>query len=109
MSETGNRVSRTVPALLTLSGLLAAFGVASCCAIPLFLATLGVGSAWLAGIGLYAAFHRPVFLAAAAIGLLGGGAVLIWQRRRISPLNAGLTSICLLLGLVLLYCGYTYA
>lgn len=51
---------------LTVGGLVAAFGVASCCALPFLLATAGVGAAWLGGIALLAAPHRPFLVAAAA-------------------------------------------
>ena len=45
-------------ALLTLSGIGAAFGVAACCALPIMLATAGIGTAWLAGIASVTAPHR---------------------------------------------------
>lgn len=108
MSQTKTHMGNVTPAVLTLSGLAAAFGVASCCALPLLLSTLGLGTAWIGGIGLYAAFHRPIFLAIAALGLLGGAGALIWFRGAINPAIAWLTGLCLLLGLVLLYFGYVY-
>jgi mercuric ion transport protein len=104
--------------LLTLTGLAAAFGVASCCALPLLLATAGLGTAWLGGIALLAAPHRPFLLAASTLCLLGG-AVLLWRQRTVTacapgalcarPGVRGLTLAGLLLGLVLLYLGYAYA
>jgi mercuric ion transport protein len=45
-------------ALLTFGGLAAAFGLASCCALPLLLTTLGLGTAWLSGIALIASYRR---------------------------------------------------
>src|ERR1700736_4589567 len=33
--------------LLTLAGVVGAFGVASCCGLPFLLATFGLGTAWL--------------------------------------------------------------
>jgi mercuric ion transport protein len=47
-------------ALLTLGGLAAAFGLASCCALPLLLTTLGLGTAWLSVVAVMAAPHRGV-------------------------------------------------
>lgn len=67
--------------LLTLSGLAAAFGVASCCGLPFLLATVGLGSAWLVGVATLAAPHRTLLLAVSATCLLAG-AVLLWRRRR---------------------------
>lgn len=102
--------------LLTASGLTAAFGVASCCALPFLLATAGLGTAWLAGIGLLAAPHRP-FLLGLAAACLAGGAFLLWRQRRAAcvpgalcsrPALRGLTLAGLLLGSVLLALGYAY-
>ena len=59
-------------ALVTLAGLAAAFGLASCCALPLLLTTIGVSTAWLGGVALMAAPHRGVLLAIGAFCLLGG-------------------------------------
>src|SRR5258708_36772341 len=66
------------PVLLALTGLAAAFAVASCCALPLFLATAGLGTAWLTGIALLSEPHRVFLLGAAACCLLPG-AVLLWR------------------------------
>ncbi len=107
------------PVLLTVSGLAAAFGVASCCALPLLLTSLGLGTAWLGGIALLAAPHRPFLLAAAALCLLGG-AFLFWRQQRTAavcaqgavcsrPAGRVTTTLGLLLGLVLLTLGYVYA
>lgn len=103
--------------LLTLGGLAAAFGAVSCCALPLLLATAGLGTAWLAGIALLAAPHRG-FLIAAAVVCLAGGVVLLWRQRPMAacasnaictrPAVRSLTAGGLLLGLTLLYLGYSY-
>ncbi len=65
-NPTSRPIRDTGATLLTLSGLGAAFGVASCCGLPFLLATAGLSSAWLAGIALFAAPHRPLLLAVAA-------------------------------------------
>src|SRR4051812_35378057 len=69
----------TGPVLLTLAGLAAAFGVASCCALPLLLATAGLGTAWLTSIALLSEPHRAFLLGAAGICLVSGGVLLWWQ------------------------------
>jgi mercuric ion transport protein len=104
--------------LLTLGGVGAAFGVASCCALPLLLATAGLGTAWLGGIALVAAPHRTILLAVAGL-CLAGAAALQWRQRRAAlcvpralcarPAVRGLTTLGLLLGVVLLALGYAYA
>jgi mercuric ion transport protein len=67
--------------LLVAGGLIAAFGAASCCALPLLLGSLGFGSLWLGSLALLVGPHRPVLLAAAVICLLSGGGVLLWRGR----------------------------
>lgn len=103
---------------LTAAGLVAAFGVASCCGLPFLLATAGLGTAWLGGFALLAAPHRA-FLLAAATACLAGAAVLLWRQRSVAlcapgaicarPAIRGVTLIGLLVGLALLYLGYAYA
>src|SRR6516162_7018148 len=81
MQFLGRPTGETGAALLILGGVAAAFGAASCCALPVLLATLGFGGAWLGGIALLAAPHRPVLLALAAIGL-ASGFCLFWRQQR---------------------------
>jgi mercuric ion transport protein len=104
--------------VLTLTGIAAAFGAASCCGLPLLLATAWIGSAWLSGIAVMAAPYRVLLLALGAIGLAGAGFVLLWQSRRAvcapgslcaSSVFRGTVFTGLLVGAVLLYLGYTYA
>jgi len=61
--------------------LLAAFGVASCCALPLALGTLGVGSAALVGIAVLVGPYQIQVLAAAVVCLFGAAFVMVRQRR----------------------------
>lgn len=107
----------TGAALLTLSGVAAAFGVASCCGLPFLMASLGLSSAWLGGLALLAAPHRTLLLSAAAISLVAG-AILMWRRRPAacasgsifsSPVVRGFTAAGLIVGLALLTIGYLYA
>lgn len=112
------RAVGTGSVLLTLGGLVAAFGVASCCGLPFLLATAGIGTAWLTGFALLAAPHRTVLLIVGAVSLTGG-AILFWRQQRIAACTPGafcsrpavrnLTLTGLLVGLVLLYLGYAYA
>jgi mercuric ion transport protein len=108
VADISNRARSAVPALLTLGGIGAAFGLAACCALPLALASFGLGTAWLTGIALFAAFHRPEFLFVAAFGLLGGAGMIAWYRNRIPAPTRWLIIAGLLIGAVLLYYGYTY-
>jgi len=62
-------------------GLLAAFGVASCCALPVALSLLGLGAAWLVGIGFLAAQYQQELLFG-AVFLLAGASVVMWRQRR---------------------------
>ena len=71
-----SRAVGTGSVLLTVGGLAAAFGVASCCGLPFLLATAGLGTAWLTGFALLAAPHRTVLLIVGAV-CLAGGAVLV--------------------------------
>jgi len=120
--QNASSVSRNAPgrgaALLTLGGLIAAFGLASCCALPLLLTTMGLGAAWLGGVALIAASNRGLLLAFSGLSLLGG-AILLWFQQRqaltcgpdgvCTPLPARLlTLVGLLVGAGLLAAGYIY-
>jgi mercuric ion transport protein len=118
-SQTPELPPGSAAGLLTLSGLAAAFGVASCCALPLLLTTLGLSTAWLTGIALFSVGHRGVLLAIGAVGLIGG-AVLLWRQQSVAatcgpggvctpPAVRILTLIGLLIGAGLLWAEYTYA
>jgi mercuric ion transport protein len=111
-------VRETGAVLLTTTGIVAAFGAASCCALPMLLGTLGLGSAWLFGLSLLAGPHRTVLLAAAA-ACLAGGTVLLWRQRAAAACEPGsacsanpalrhLVPAGLAVGIVLLVLGYAY-
>jgi mercuric ion transport protein len=70
------------------AGLVAAFGVASCCALPIALSLLGIGAASLAGIGTLAAPYQPALLYAAVISL-GAAGVIMWRQRRTRVCHPG--------------------
>ncbi|MDK2757617.1 MAG: mercuric reductase [Blastomonas fulva] len=65
-------------AVLTVGGIGAAFGVAACCALPILLATAGIGTAWLAGIASIAAPYRDIWIVISALSLLIS-AFLLWR------------------------------
>ena len=117
-SPAANRPSRGLGGvLLTLAGLGAAFGVASCCALPILFAAAGLGAAWLGGVAELAAPYRVPLLAISAASLAGGG-IELWRQRKSSYCSPGAvcarpavrraSALGLLLGLVLLFLGYTY-
>ena len=105
--------------LFTLGGLAAAFGLASCCALPLLFTTLGLSTAWLGGPALLAAPHREPLPVIGAL-CLAGGAILLWRQQRTAatcgpngvcmpPAVRALTLAGLLIGVLLLWAGYAYA
>jgi mercuric ion transport protein len=66
---------------LAAGGLLAAFGVASCCALPIALSMLGISAASLVGIGFLAAqYQQELFYG--AVALLAAAIVVMWRQRR---------------------------
>lgn len=105
-------------ASLTLGGIAAGFGVAACCALPMLLASVGIGSAWLARIAMAALPYRVPLLAIGALCLLAGAALLI--RQQAAAARCGASGACtsratrlitlagLLIGAVLLWLGYVY-
>ena len=104
--------------LLTVAGLAAAFGVAACCALPMLLISLGLSTAWLAGVASFAEPNRDLLLVLAALAL-AGGAFFLWRQQRHAascgpngvctpPVVRVLTLVGLLVGVVLLIAGYLY-
>src|ERR1700730_3353201 len=77
-AEKGRDAVKTVFAA---GGLLAAFGVASCCALPVALSLLGIGAASLVGVGYLAAQYQQELFYAAAISLGASHFILLRQRR----------------------------
>jgi mercuric ion transport protein len=76
--EKGRDAMKTVFAA---GGLLAAFGVASCCALPVALSLLGISAASLVGIGYLAAQYQQELFYAAAISLGASAFIMVRQRR----------------------------
>src|ERR1700688_1601009 len=102
MELTGSRIQRAATPFLTLGGIGASFGLAACCALPFYLAALGLGTAWLGDSGIYVQFYRPLFFIVAVIGLVGGAALLWFERKTMPRPLFWLTMFGLLLGIVFL-------
>ena len=76
--EGGHAAATTI---LAAGAFLAAFGVASCCALPLALGALGIGSTALLAIAVMVGPYEIYVLAVAATCLIAA-AVLLWRQRR---------------------------
>jgi len=112
-------VTESGAALFTAAGIVAAFGLASCCTLPILLTTLGLSTAWLGSVATMAAPHRAVLTGIGAL-CLQGDAVLLWRQQR-AAMTCGADGVCtpayvrlttlagLLNGAALLWAGYTYA
>lgn len=85
--EAGGEAAKTVFAA---GGLLAAFGVASCCALPVALSLLGISAASLVGIGYLAAQYQRELLYAAVV-CLAVATFLMWRQRRIRRCAPGIS------------------
>lgn len=104
--------------LLAAGGLAAAFGAASCCALPLLFGSIGLGSAWLVAVAWIAAPHRIALLIAAIVCLFGAAGLFVWRRRVAActpgtacsrPATTALLVCVVSLGAVLAVLGYLYA
>lgn len=78
-SETGRDTAKTA---LAATGLLAAFGVAACCALPVALGAVGLGSAGLFAVATLVGPYQLPALAAAVVSLSGAG-LIMWRQRRL--------------------------
>ena len=112
----GNEIRATGATLLTGAGLVAAFGAASCCALPLGLAMVGIGSAWLVPLAVLTFPYQSYLVLLAASSLIAGG-VLLWRREAVvcangafceRPVGRAVTMVALALGAVLAVLGYMF-
>jgi len=101
---------------LIAAGIGSAFAAASCCALPIILGGLGLGTAWLFRLAVWAAPHRTALLGIALAAFLAGAALLfrqwrvrcdpkVWCSR---PWVKVMTVIGLLVGIALWVGGYEY-
>lgn len=65
-------------AWLSLGGILAALGAASCCVVPFALFTLGISGAWIGNLTALEPY-QPIF-AIVALGFIGYGAYLVYRK-----------------------------
>ena len=75
----------TAARLLSVGGIVAALGAASCCVIPFLLFTLGVSGAWLGNLTILEPY-QPIF-AAVALGFIGFGAWRLHRRAQAACAN----------------------
>jgi mercuric ion transport protein len=68
--------------LLSVGGILAALGAASCCVLPFALFTLGISGAWIGNLTALKP-HQPI-LAAVTIGFLGCGFYLVYRKPKVA-------------------------
>ena len=73
----GRSAAQPATRLLSLAGIVAAIGAASCCVIPFLLFVLGVSRAWIGNLTAFEPY-QPVF-AALSLGFIGWG---VWRLRR---------------------------
>lgn len=111
-------IERSGALVLTLGAIASAFGVAACCALPMLLATAGIGTAWLTGIAMVSLPYRNALMIISLLALLGS-ATLLWRIERGAARcaeGAACTPrwqrVCLVAGLLvaamLLFAGYRY-
>lgn len=77
-SEKSRDAAKTV---LAAGGFIAAFGVASCCALPIALSLLGISAASLVGVGYLAAQYQQELFYAAAVCLGASALIMVRQQR----------------------------
>lgn len=104
--------------LATSGGVFAAFGAAACCALPMALASVGVGSAWLGSISPVVAPYRTPLLILASGLLLAAALRLLWLFRQAhacpadeacgSPIHRALTVMGIGIGAALLAGAFLY-
>jgi mercuric ion transport protein len=115
-SSSRRRPSGAGAVVLAAGGLLAGLATASCCAIPILLGTLGLGSAGLFRLAVVAAPHRTALLVIGAVAIASAG-VLLWRQRVdvckpgavcAKPVVRIATAVGLIVGVILLIAGYIY-
>jgi mercuric ion transport protein len=73
---------------LATGGLLAAFGVAACCALPIVLSVAGIGAASLVSVGFLAAPYQTELFYLAAV-CLAAAVFVTWRQRRLQSCAVG--------------------
>lgn len=119
-SEQGgsDKIERRGALVLIVGAIGSAFGVAACCALPMLLATAGIGTTWLTGIAMISLPHRNALILVSLLALVGSAA-LLWRIERAvvrcadgatcTPRWQRLSLLAgLLVGIGLLVAGYLY-
>ena len=78
MADSAEQAGQRRATLLSIGGILAAIGAASCCVIPFVLFLVGVSGAWIGNLTALEPY-QPVF-AAVALGFIGYGAYLVYLK-----------------------------
>lgn len=73
-----DEVKSTGAVALVSGGIAAAFGLAACCAIPLFLAAAGLGASWLAPVVSVSQPHAELLTVFSLAALIGSVAI-VWR------------------------------
>jgi mercuric ion transport protein len=68
--------------LMSLGGIVAALGAASCCVVPFVLFTLGISGAWISNFTALEPY-QPIF-AAVTVGFLGYGFYLVYRKPKVA-------------------------
>ena len=118
MIDSPNPPKGIATATITLAGIAAAFGAAVCCALPFLFASIGLSAAWLGGVAMMTAPYRTPLLLIGVLCLIAGAVLLTRQQLAAARCGAGdlctprwmriLTFLGLLLGVALVWAGYTY-
>lgn len=80
-----DRVKSTGAVALAGSGVAAAFALAACCAVPLFLATLGISSNWLVPMVSVTMPYTGLLTGFAAVALAASVFIALRARRTCQP------------------------
>ncbi|PKB14943.1 mercuric ion transport protein [Novosphingobium kunmingense] len=114
-----DKIERRGALVLTLGAIGSAFGVAACCALPMLLATAGIGTAWLTGIAMVSLPYRNALMIISLLALLASAALLWRIERNVTRCGDGAARTPrwqrmsllagLLVGMGLLAAGYLYA
>jgi mercuric ion transport protein len=116
MPVSRGKPSGVAAVILAAGAVLAGFATASCCALPILLGAMGLGSLGLFHVAVIAAPHRTLLLVVGGAAILLAAA-LLWRQRpdRCEPGSICArppvriaTAIFLLLAVALLIAGYVY-
>lgn len=78
LTDIADRSGQRRAALLSMGGILAALGAASCCVVPFALFLVGVSGAWIGNLTALEPY-QPLF-AAVSLGFIGYGAYLVYWK-----------------------------